>query len=171
MKFPGTIRVIGLFALAGFLSVAQAHVVLENPEASVGSFYKAVFMVPHGCSGSDTTKLRVRIPKGVVAVKPRPKPGWDLSIKRDKNAKARTFHGETLDTDVREVDWSGDLPDAYFDEFEMVVYLTPELRAGQTLYFPVVQKCKIGVLRWIDTSGDPDAEHPAPHVKLVPKRN
>jgi uncharacterized protein YcnI len=165
------LELIGLLVLTSLFTAAQAHVVLENPKAPVGSFYKAVFMVPHGCSGSDTTKIRVHTPKGVIAVKPRPKPGWKLTIKRDENAKARTFHGETLETDVREVDWAGDLPDAYFDEFEMVVYLTPALKAGQTLYFPVVQQCKQGVSRWTDTSGDPAAAHPAPHVKLLPKKD
>lgn len=168
MKF---LKIIGLLALAGVIPVAQAHVVLETSQAPVGTFYKAAFMVPHGCNGSDTTKIRVRIPDGVIAVKPRPKPGWQLDIKRDKNTKVQNFHGETLNSDVREVDWTGDLPDAYFDEFEMVVYLTPKLEAGDTLYFPVVQQCKKGVLRWIDTSGEPEAEDPAPHVKLVPQKD
>ena len=43
-------------------ATAQAHVVLEKSEATLGAPYKAVFKVGHGCNGSPTTKLRVRLP-------------------------------------------------------------------------------------------------------------
>ena len=43
---------------------AAAHVTLENREAPVGAGYKAVLRVPHGCEGTATTALRVRIPEG-----------------------------------------------------------------------------------------------------------
>ena len=35
-------------------SQASAHVTLERRQAPVGSYYKAVFAVPHGCAGSAT---------------------------------------------------------------------------------------------------------------------
>ena len=41
--------VIALAALAA--SPAIAHVTLEKRQAPVGSYYKAVFAVPHGCAG------------------------------------------------------------------------------------------------------------------------
>ena len=47
--------VITLAALAA--SPAAAHVTLEKRQAPVGSYYKAVFAVPHGCAGSATVKL------------------------------------------------------------------------------------------------------------------
>ena len=40
--------------------------------------YKAVFAVPHGCAGSATTQMRIRISEGVIAVKPMPKAGWNV---------------------------------------------------------------------------------------------
>jgi hypothetical protein len=55
-------------ALAIALSTASpagAHITLENREATVGSSYKAVFVVPHGCAGSATVKIRVQIPDAV----------------------------------------------------------------------------------------------------------
>ena len=58
---------------------AQAHVVLESKQAPAGSTYKAVLQVGHGCEGSPTKSIRVQIPEGVIAVKPMPKPGWELS--------------------------------------------------------------------------------------------
>ena len=69
-----------LIATAALLaaSPAVAHITLEGKQAAVGSYYKAVFAVPHGCAGSATIKLRVQIPEGVIGVKPMPKPGWSL---------------------------------------------------------------------------------------------
>ena len=34
--------------------------------------------MPHGCEGAATTRVRIHIPEGVIAVKPMPKPGWQL---------------------------------------------------------------------------------------------
>src|SRR6202035_238763 len=59
-------------------SSASAHITLETRQATIGSSYKAVFAVPHGCAGSATVKIRVQIPEGVIAVKPMPKPGWNV---------------------------------------------------------------------------------------------
>jgi periplasmic copper chaperone A len=69
---------IGAIVLGG-IAPAVAHVTLEAQEANIGMPYKAVLRVPHGCEGSATVTLRVRIPDGVIAVKPMPKPGWMLS--------------------------------------------------------------------------------------------
>jgi len=41
---------------------AFAHVTLDTREAPVGAGYKAVMRVPHGCEGTATTAIRVRIP-------------------------------------------------------------------------------------------------------------
>ena len=69
-----------LIAMVALLAAAPAvaHVTLEGKQAPVGSYYKAVFAVPHGCAGSATTKIRVQIPEGVIGVKPMPKPGCAL---------------------------------------------------------------------------------------------
>jgi uncharacterized protein YcnI len=55
-------------------SPASAHITLERQEAAVGASYKAVFRVGHGCGTSPTLKVRVRIPDGVINIKPMPKP-------------------------------------------------------------------------------------------------
>lgn len=147
---------------------AAAHVTLVTRTAPVGSYYKATFRVPHGCDGSDTVAIKVRIPEGVVDVKPQPKPGWKLSLQSGPYAAPVKMHGTTIDQGVREVSWSGgDLPDAYFDEFSFIAYLAPTLEAGSTLRFPLVQECKQGVERWIGTGGH-DTPNPAPSLKLLP---
>ena len=59
--------VVGAVGAFACLSAASAHVTLERQEAPVGSSYKAVLRVPHGCDGSPTTAIRVRVPAGSSA--------------------------------------------------------------------------------------------------------
>src|SRR5215213_2165564 len=101
-----------------FASQAAAHVSLENRQAAVGSYYKAVFTVPHGCAGSPTVKIRVQIPEGVIGIKPMPKAGWTLDVVKGKYAASYDFHGAKLSEGVKEVIWSGGkLADDNYDEF------------------------------------------------------
>ena len=141
---------VSLLALA-LIAPAAAHVTLESQEAKVGGGYKAVLRVPHGCAGSATVSVRVRIPDGVIGVKPMPKPGWTLATKVGKYPKTyKLFHAEVSEG-VVEIDWSGSkLPDNWYDEFVFTSFLSGDLEPGKTLYFPVVQTCEIGVHRWIE---------------------
>jgi len=155
-------------------SPAGAHITLEHREATIGSSYKAVFVVPHGCAGSATVKIRVQIPDGVIAVKPMPKAGWNLAAIKGKYDTAYSFHGAKLTEGVKEVVWSGGkLPDEFYDEFVVSVFLTDGLKPDTMLYFPVVQECEQGISRWIDIPADAarahDEKSPAPGVKLLAK--
>ena len=118
------------FAISG-TSAAFAHVTLENREAKVGSTYKAVFRVPHGCDGKATKVVRVQIPEGVIAVKPMPKPGWKLETVKGKYEKSYDLYGAAVGDGVKEVMWSGgDLPDEFYDEFVFRAVLTDGLAVG-----------------------------------------
>lgn len=168
MTFKTTALGIGTLTLGLTLATpAAAHITLEAPSAAIGSTYKAVLRVPHGCQGSDTTRIRVRIPDGAVAAKPQPKAGWTLDLVEGDYAKPETLHGATITSGVREISWSGHLPEAYYDEFVFRVSLSSSLTPGDTLYFPVVQECKEGTERWIDTTGKHSADGPAPGVQLL----
>ena len=164
-------------ALAG-LSAASAHVSLERQEAVVGSSYKAVLRVSHGCGGSPTTAIRVRLPAGVIAVKPMPKPGWQLSTVVGKYPKPFGVRGTVVTEGVTEIAWSaGHLPDAHYDEFVFIGTIAEELGGGQTIYIPVVQECEKGVHRWIEIpTGEANQGHgegssePAAALRLLPKR-
>ncbi|WP_027529849.1 YcnI family protein [Bradyrhizobium sp. WSM3983] len=156
-------------------SPAAAHVYLEGKQATVGASYKAVFAVPHGCSGSPTVKIRVQVPEGVIAVKPMSKAGWNVDIVEGQYANAYDYHGNKLTAGVKEVVWSGGkLPDYNYDEFVVSSFLTDSLKPNATLYFPVVQECEKGVSRWIEIPAEGAAhshedKSPAPGVKLLPK--
>src|SRR5258707_15410868 len=88
-------------------SPVLAHVSLETKQATIGSSYKAVFMVPHGCAGSATVKIRVQIPEGVIAAKPMPKAGWNVEAIGGKYSSGYDYHGSKLAEGVKEVVWSG----------------------------------------------------------------
>ncbi|QDC00954.1 YcnI family protein [Mesorhizobium sp. 8] len=165
-------------ATALFLTTgtALAHVTLETGEAAVGTTYKAVLRVPHGCEGKATTAVRVKLPEGFIAAKPMPKAGWELKTVKGKYAKSYELWGEKVTEGVQEVDWSGgNLPDAYYDEFVLRGTFAVDLAAGETAYFPVVQECEGGAVeRWIQIpqagQSEDDLETPAPGVKLLPKK-
>jgi periplasmic copper chaperone A len=170
-------RVLTLSAsavLAALVSTpASAHVSLETQQAVAGSYYKAVVRVPHGCEGSPTTRIRVRIPDGAAGVKPQPKTGWELTTVKGKLAQPfDDGHGNKITEGIVEVVWSGGkLLDEHYDEFVFRMQLpkTPNV----TAYVPVVQECEKGIHRWIEVpaagkSAD-DYKEPAPGIKLLPR--
>jgi uncharacterized protein YcnI len=166
------ILVLGAAGVLACAAPVLAHVTLESRQAPIGASYKAVLRVPHGCEGSATTAVRVRIPEGYIDVKPMPKPGWKLDVMRGKYGKPVTQRDAKVSEGVTEVDWTGgNLPDAFYDEFVLTGYLGDDLAAGQTMYFPVVQECEKGVHRWIEIPAGEGREppEPAPGLKLVPK--
>ena len=166
------IRILARAASAAtlFLALAApafAHVSLEVGKAAVGSTYKAVLRVPHGCDGNATTSIRVKIPEGFLTAKPQPEAGWTLDITTGKYAKIYELYGSPVTEGATEITWSGgNLPDAQYEEFVFRGTLAADLPADTTLYFPVIQTCTTGEEDWIDTSGSEDGT-PAPGLKLT----
>jgi uncharacterized protein YcnI len=156
------------------LGIAAAHVTLEVKEAPAGSIYKAVLRVGHGCDGAATVAIRVQIPAGVIAVKPMPKPGWELTTKTGPYPEPVQYFEQTLTEGVQEVSWAGgSLPDAWYDEFVFRGQL-PDGEAGTTVWFPIVQECEGGAVhRWIEIpaagESEDDYDEPAPGLTLTPK--
>jgi periplasmic copper chaperone A len=154
-------------------SPASAHVFLEGKQAAIGADYKAVFVVPHGCAGSATIKLRVQIPEGVIATEAKPVDGWTIDTVKGKFASEYDAKGAKVSEGIKEVAWSGGkLPDKTRQDFVIETYLTDSLKPNTTLYFPVVQECEQGVSRWIEIPPEGAAhahegKWPAPGVKLT----
>jgi uncharacterized protein YcnI len=158
---------------AAFATPAVAHVTLESLEARLNAPYKGVLRVPHGCEQTATTSIRVRIPDGVIGVKPMPKAGWTLTTVTAKYPKPVKLYHSELTEGVVEISWTGgNLPDAWYDEFVFTGFISGDLEAGKTLYFPVVQECEKGVHRWIEIpaagQSRSDLPQPAPELKLLP---
>ena len=150
---------------------AFAHATLEKAEAAQGAGYKAVLRIGHGCAGEATLKVRVQIPEGVIAVKPMPKAGWTLETVKGPYEKEYDYFGSPLKEGVKEIVWTGELLDEYYDEFVFSTRITEAFAVGSTVYFPTIQECANGAERWIEIPADGQDPHelegPAPGVKVI----
>lgn len=162
-------------AFIAFSSPALAHVSFEAAQTAPSSTYKAVLRISHGCQGQPTLKVRVRIPEGIVAVKPMPKAGWALETAKGSYVRAYQVRGETVSEGVTDIIWTGSLDDAYYDEFVFQATFTDAYQPGATVYFPVVQECDKKTEEWTEVPAagqDPHSlKSPAPGVKIVAAAN
>jgi len=163
-----------ILTLACAATAAQAHITLEQPQATTGSSYKAVLRVTHGCEGTATHTVRVTIPAGFRGAKPMPKPGWTIDLRKEKLAQPYDSHGRTVTDDVVEVTWAATsreawLANGWFDEF-VVLGQTPE-QPG-VLWFKVRQLCERGEWNWADVPAEGTSTRglkaPAAPLQLVP---
>lgn len=147
-------KILSVLALGAFcalpLASVHAHIVLTEPQAVAGSYYKATLRVGHGCNGSATHGLIVQVPAGFEGAKPQPKTGWTLATRRAKLAQPYKSHGKTVTDDVVELRWTATskdaaLPDDQFDEFAFMGRLPDQ--AGP-LWVKVVQTCETGQTNW-----------------------
>ena len=151
---------------------AHAHVTAQPNSGAAGTYFETFLGVPHGCEGSSTLAVRVKIPAEITGVKAQFKAGWTVTIKNRKlDQPLKGERGQTITETVDEVEWrGGPLPNALYDTFGLRFKLPDQ--AGQTLYFPVIQECEKGVKRWIQIpaagQGWHDVPSPAPFVKIVP---
>jgi uncharacterized protein YcnI len=125
------------------------------------------FRIGHGCDGSPTTKLSIKIPDGVVAVTPQYIPGWTATTTTGP-ITPYDDHGTQVSEGVTQVEWSGGpLPHDQYQTFGLSLML-PD-KAGDTVSFPAVQTCEQGETAWIEMAAADGAEpeHPAPAVKLT----
>jgi periplasmic copper chaperone A len=151
-----TLPLLALAALVA-VGVAAAHIDPTPAKALVGRTTTVAFTVEHGCDGSPTRTLAMRMPSGLTSARPVSKAGWKITVARAGGS-------------VRQVTWRGTLPDSRESRF--AIRLGMPSTPGKTLYFPVVQRCTRGVIRWIEIPrrGQPEPEHPAPGVTLVRPR-
>ena len=168
-------HLIALAALALPLAVATetaAHATFAETEVVQNQTARLTLRVPHGCGDEATLRVRIQIPEGVISAQPMVKAGWALETVTGPYANAHTVHGRTVTEGVREIIWSGELPDAFYDEFVFRARVTDRLPAGEMVYIPAIQECANGAERWIDIPGpgqtSGDLEGPAPGVMVMP---
>ncbi len=148
---------------------AGAHVSPQDPEGPSGGYFTTAFKVGHGCDGSPTTKVAIKMGDGVTSVKPQPVAGWTLTTTTRELDPPIDNHGTQITETVDEVIWEGGpLPD---DELQMfwISMKLPEGEPGTSVAFPVVQTCETGETAWIEpvVEGEEEPEHPAPVVVLA----
>ncbi len=156
---------LALAALLALLPAARAHVVLEQGEAKAGIYFRASFMVGHGCDGSPTRRVTVYLPSGVWVAKPQPKPGWSIETRVERLPAPVTVHGKPQQDAVSQVSWTGGpLPDDQFETFGLMIRV-PD--AAGTVPIRVLQECVAGQADWSQPRGK-GVRYPAPVLKVLP---
>jgi uncharacterized protein YcnI len=133
-------------------SASFAHITLQDGAAAAGAAYRATLRVGHGCNGSPTTAIQVRIPAGFNGAQPMPKAGWTLSTRVGALEQPYESHGTRFTEGVLEITWTANgsanaLPDAYYDEF--VLRGSTPTKPGP-LWFKVTQVCEKGSTAWVE---------------------
>ncbi|MGJ8618229.1 MAG: YcnI family copper-binding membrane protein [Sulfitobacter sp.] len=161
--------VVALVAISA--TASWSHATLEVQSAPVGSTYKGVMRIGHGCDGQPTQSVSIKIPEGVISVKPMPKAGWTVETTIADYAETYDYYGTPLSKGVREIIWKGTLDDAHYDEFVFRGSLVKSLEAGTVIYFPTIQTCADGSENWINIPAEGqdahDIEGPAPGLMLT----
>jgi periplasmic copper chaperone A len=150
------LKIIAAHACFAFATAVFAHVVLDEPVALAGVNYRAALRVSHGCEGSPTIGITVRIPPSLQGAKPQPKPGWVLTVEGGEitwTAASREYA----------------LPDAFFDEFVLRGGLPKD---AQPLWFKVLQTCENGRNDWTQIPAQGTStkglKFPAALLELIP---
>lgn len=169
-------KAIKLIVCLGILTtsnIVSSHAKLDQESAASGSSYQGAMLITHGCDGSPTVSVSIRIPKEVKRVKPMAKAGWKVETTMEALAEPYELHGSTITEEIRDITWTGgSLPDDLYDAF-MFRGTLPETEQEQTVYFLTVQQCDNGEFhRWIDVpeagKSSDDLEKPAPLLKVMP---
>jgi len=133
----------------------SAHVVLSEKSFEGGVNFAAFFKVEHGCDGSPTLSLRVEVPPDVTVVDVPEKDGWKTNAEKTGGR-------------VTAVSWRGRLEGGEAGQFGVLLKLPARTGA---LYFPTVQKCAKGEMRWTEIpAGGQSAQslkRPAPMLQLT----
>jgi uncharacterized protein YcnI len=158
-------------AIAGLAaSPGHAHITANPNEGAADQYFRTALRVPHGCKSSPTVAVRVKLPDGVLSVKPQAKPGWTITFhKKPLEKPIEGPHGSKLTEVLESIEWrGGPLADDHFDEFGLVMKLPAA--PNSTLWFPTVQECEQGIHRWIEIPAANQKWHelksPAPFVRL-----
>jgi uncharacterized protein YcnI len=161
---------IGLTALP-----ALAHVTVNSPGATQGSFGVLTFRMPNETDSANATELKVQLPpdQPLASVSVKPQPGWTYTVTRAKLPQPITDDDGNQVTDYPSVvDWkatAGGIKPGEYAEFPLSVGPLPK---ADSMTFKALQTYSNGeTVSWIDlpAAGSSDEpEHPAPTLKLAP---
>ncbi len=156
----------------GWTAAASAHVTIDPDKAEAGGFTILHFQVPNESDTASTVKVEIAMPQGVVlpTVLAEPIAGWDVSVQTTPLETPIETDDGTVTEAVSVVTFEGgEIKPGEFQLFNLDVGPLPDA-AGTTLLFPAVQTYSDGQeVRWVDVTqeGQPEPEHPAPHLDLV----
>ncbi len=147
---------------------ASAHIEIASGPGFANTSQEITFGVGHGCSGVDTSSVRIEIPAGVTSVR----------------AETSDFGRATVEKDmagtVTAVTWrkpDADLLDGDPNYYKLTLRLKVPNAPFTTIFFPAHQTCKgldggTTVVDWVGTMPSPDGggPEPAPALNILPAR-
>jgi len=161
----GTIGALLVLAPLALAAPASAHVTVTPSTTEAGASALAVVSIGHGCEGSSTTAVEIRIPASVYSVTPTRNPLWEVTVKKEPVVPPVTDeHGTRITDRVASVTYRTDtpLPDGQRDTFELALRLPAQV--GTALVFPTIQTCEKGESAWIEV---PATGHDADELVLT----
>ena len=147
----GFVAAVVVAAVLGTAAPASAHVTITPSTTEAGAYALLTVAVPHGCAGSSTVEVAIRIPEAITSVTPTRHPLWEVATETAAlDPPVPDGHGGQVVERVATVVYrtATPLPDGVRDAFELSLRLpdTP----GTTLAFPIVQRCEQGESAWIE---------------------
>ena len=159
-------------ALAAAATAAQAHITLETAEAPVGSTYKAVLRVPHGCAGEADPQAPGKAPRGRDRGQADAQARLEARDRHRPLRQARRALRQPVTEGVPEITWTGELPDAFYDEFVFRAASPPTSRPARRSTSRSSRNAPTASRGWIEIPAagqDSEAlENPAPGLTLLP---
>lgn len=156
---------------------ASAHITAAPDKTGAGDYSFVRFGVPHGCEEAGTTSFTIKIPQEdyvFTSVTPFISPNWDVEAKRGELKEETEVHGQKVTEGIHEITYTkrGEPLPAHQGDAVHVSIRLPEDAAGETLYFPVVQKCEGGKQTgWIQVPGEGESaeelSEPAPSILVT----
>ena len=151
MRRFATLAVVTLATLVVLAGPAFAHLEAQPESVAANSTATIGFNVEHGCDGSPTIELQIKIPSGVTVASIPTKDGWAAN----QADGTLTWASGSL---------AADQASTFSAEFKI-----PDVPAGTQLVFPAVQTCQVGSIDWIQATvqGQDEPDHPAPAVEVT----
>ncbi|WP_434451928.1 YcnI family copper-binding membrane protein [Lentzea sp. E54] len=175
MRTLAVVAVAGI-AMLGTPTIASAHVSAQPAEFTQGGRATFAFRVPNERDNAGTTKIEVTLPQDtpLTSVRTKPLPGWKAEAVKGKLDKPVTVGGKEITEAFKTITWTADagvkIGVNEYQEFFVALGTLPE--GKDTLLLPTKQTYENGeVVDWSQPTVDgKEPEHPAPALKLAPKK-
>jgi uncharacterized protein YcnI len=176
------VRTLAVLAVAGFAvlgtpAIASAHVSAQPAEFTQGGRATFAFRVPNERDNAGTTKIEVTLPQDtpLTSVRTKPLTGWKAEAVKAKLDKPVTIAGKEVTEAFKTITWTADpgvkIGINEYQEFFVALGTLPE--GKDKLELPTKQTYENGeVVDWSQSTGadGKEPEHPAPTLKLAPKK-
>ena len=158
---PRITTVAALTAAAALAApaAASAHVTVNPPQATPGSFAIMTVRVPNERDNKGTNRVVMNLPDGLFSLSYKKVPGWRIQVTKTRLDEPVDLGEFSADEQFTRVTFTarptGVIRPGQFEEFPLSVRV-PSGRRGDVLVFPTTQRYQGGELvRW---TGGPNAE-------------